>query len=186
MFTYCNNDPIVHCDESGTRFNDANHDKFNTMLYGANNSAIIYVYFPKPKLWETGSIAAGVSGSAYCGYGGSFSCGVAIDSFGDASVVVTTSGGAGTLSSGICGFFTYSTADTLSDLEGRSEYAGASVSILVATIGLDYTISNDSETNEAYHSFTLYIGSPSLIPFETHGGVAKTWRIINPLRSLFK
>ena len=174
MFAYCNNNPIAHCDEYGTRFNDANHEKSNAMLYGANDSNIFYVYFPTPDLFETGTIIIGGGYSAYLGYGGGGSGGIAIDSDGDVALVGTLSIGGGSPSIGFSGSFTYSTADDISKLKGDAEYAGNSLSLLIVTIGLERAVSTDLKTGEKYYSYTVYIGPPSALLYEAHGGVSFT------------
>ena len=174
MFAYCNNNPIVHFDEYGTRFNDTNHEIFAPILYGANNSNIFYVYFPTPDLFETGTVIIGGGGSAYLGYGGSVSGGIAVDSDGDVALVGTLAIGGGSPSYGLSASFTYSTADDVSKLKGNAEYAGHSVSLLLVTIGYERAEWIDEDTGEKYYSYTLYIGPPSTLFYEAHGGVSFT------------
>ena len=104
---------------------------------------------------------------------------MAIDSSADAALVASGSWGAGTVSEGVAAFFTYSTAPDIERALGRSEYVGCSVCVLGISIGVDYAISNDTETGKPYHSYTILIGGKASTPFETHGGVSYMIDILN-------
>ena len=170
MFTYCINGPLNYVDDTG--FIPHSLIQPEAMLYGSNNSNIIMVHIPSPKLFETGTIIIGGTASIYTGPGGGGAIGVAVDSYANVALVASGSAGAGSLSGGVGAFLTYSTAPTIKKALGRSEYAGGSICLFGISFGYDYAISNDTETGEAYHSFTFIIGGKAATPFETHGGVS--------------
>lgn len=173
MFAYCGNNPVNSVDSAGNMPRTNTQHYTEAMVFGANNSRITIVHLPSPPIYEdAGTFSAGVSGSTFCGYGAGVSGGIAVDGTGNAGLVGTVTGGAGTPSSGVGVFLSYTTAPTIEKLSGRSEVVGGSISFLIISIGFEYSIFNDEDTNEAYHGFTFLIGGPSATPFETHGGVS--------------
>ena len=167
MYAYCNNNPANNTDPTGHCFIK------NAYKWLVKTIAKPVVNYLQKKTENTPNITTttGYSWSAAFGVSAAHSIGITRDMKGNIGVIVTDGAGGGFPTASFNSFSTISTAPTIYEQEGLGFVTGGSVDVAGISVGGEYGLCKNPDTNEAYHSFSVMGGVGAPIPAEFHGEV---------------
>ena len=172
LFMYAANNPINNSDVTG-RWIIKDAIKWLTK----NVFAPVTNFVKKTTSMINGTRTIGFSASATSGIGGSISIGLTTDNKGNIGFVATAGGIGGTPSASAGVFRSITSAPDIYKQKGPAYPTGGSLDAYGISVGAEYTLFTDSETDDIYHGVAVLAGVGAAMPLEIHTGVSysKIW-----------
>lgn len=170
LFAYVANNPINNHDANG-QWIIKNAIKW--VSEKVVKPAVDYIKKTTSKVNRTRT--RGVCANANWGPGVNVSIGVTTDTKGNIGFIVSTNASGGTPSAGVNCFETTTTAPTIYKQQGASYESGGSADVLGVSLGAEYVLFTDFETNDIYHGGTVLAGIGAPVPLEFHTGASYSW-----------
>ena len=168
MFAYCSNNPVNTFDPLGQWYiKDGIKWLTDKVLRPVTDMF-------RKKLSELGdwTNTVGISISGAFGGGGELSIGIATDNQGNIGFLFSRSFYAGSPSWSVSVNRTITNAPSIEKLDGMSMVAGGSVDVYGVSVGGEFTVFSDNQTNNVYLGGTVSAGVGTPIPIEFHGGLS--------------
>ena len=168
MFAYCSNNPVNTFDPLGQWYiKDGIKWLTDKVLRPVTDMF-------RKKLSALGDMTntVGISISGAFGGGGELSIGIATDNQGNIGFLFSRSLYAGSPSLSLSVYRTITNAPSIEKLDGMSMVAGGSVDVYGVSVGGEFTVFSDNQTNDVYLGGTVSAGVGAPIPIEFHGGLS--------------